>query len=204
MFAPTCIKYTVDQSVNRSGFIQAGTKESQASNTGPCSTLRVLVLIAKVQHFQNILQVRTTYKKSQISFAVLYYFQKINLIPHMSLSGFRPTWRTIFQCVYFMPLHISNKCSSSGGPTCVNTSSGITHWWVSVWRAGQELPPDRHVRQSPTRVGYTRGCLVLSWSSWWWALVARNKQRHEINTLRKSASCWSLTRITSRCTVNKI
>jgi hypothetical protein len=27
-----------------------------------------------------------------------------------------------------MPLHVSsNKCSSSGGPTCVSTSSGITH-----------------------------------------------------------------------------
>ena len=26
------------------------------------------------------------------------------------------------------PLHVSNsKCSSSGGPTCINTPSGITH-----------------------------------------------------------------------------
>jgi hypothetical protein len=33
-----------------------------------------------------------------------------------------------------MPLHVSsNKCLSSGGPTCVNTLSGITHsvGWVS-------------------------------------------------------------------------
>jgi hypothetical protein len=28
----------------------------------------------------------------------------------------------------FMPLHVSSsKCSSSGGPNCINTSSGITH-----------------------------------------------------------------------------
>jgi hypothetical protein len=27
-----------------------------------------------------------------------------------------------------MPLHVSsNKCSSSGGPNCINTSFGITH-----------------------------------------------------------------------------
>jgi hypothetical protein len=27
-----------------------------------------------------------------------------------------------------MPVHVSsNRCSSSGGPNCINTSSGITH-----------------------------------------------------------------------------
>jgi hypothetical protein len=31
-----------------------------------------------------------------------------------------------FSCIYFMPLHVSsNKSSSSGGPNCINTSSGI-------------------------------------------------------------------------------
>ena len=73
-----------------------------------------------------------------------------------------------------MPLHVSsNKCSSSGGPTCINTSSCITH--SGEWLMGRSDP-----------------------------LVARNMYRHEINTLRKSASSWSLTRIRSRCTVNKI
>jgi hypothetical protein len=52
------------------------------------------------------------------------------------------------QCIYFMPLHVSsNKCSSSGGPTCVNTSSGITQcseWLtcrsgVSSWPACQTV-----------------------------------------------------------------
>jgi hypothetical protein len=50
-----------------------------------------------------------------------------------------------------MPLHVSsNKCSSSGGPTCVSTSSGITHsGGLTVWRSGQEetgsqFPPDRN------------------------------------------------------------
>jgi hypothetical protein len=32
----------------------------------------------------------------------------------------------------------------------------------------------RHTRQSPTRVIYTRRCIDTIWSSWWWALVARN------------------------------
>jgi hypothetical protein len=33
-----------------------------------------------------------------------------------------------FLMYLFMPLHISSsKCSSSGGPNCINTSSGITH-----------------------------------------------------------------------------
>jgi uncharacterized membrane protein YsdA (DUF1294 family) len=48
--------------------------------------------------------------------------------------------------------------------------------------------------QSPTRVCYTRLCINKIWPSWWWALVARNMYRHKINTLRKSASSWSLTR----------
>jgi hypothetical protein len=34
----------------------------------------------------------------------------------------------IFQVIYFTPLHVSsNKCLSSGGSNCVNTSSGIIH-----------------------------------------------------------------------------
>jgi hypothetical protein len=39
-----------------------------------------------------------------------------------------------FQCIYFTPLHVScNKCPSSGGSNCVNTSSGIIHssGWLS-------------------------------------------------------------------------
>jgi hypothetical protein len=49
-------------------------------------------------------------------------------------SGWWPTWRTLSQCICFMPLHVSsNKCSSSGGTACVHTSSGITHsgGWLS-------------------------------------------------------------------------
>jgi hypothetical protein len=139
-----------------------------------------------------------------------------------------------------MPLHVSsNKCSSSGGPTCINTPSGITHsgeWLtcrsrgkfppdrhvrqrkVSSWPARQtdetflltgtsdrgKFPLDRHVRQrklsswparqSLTGVYYTRWCINTSWSSWWWALAARNMYTNEINILRKSASSWSLIR----------
>jgi hypothetical protein len=88
-----------------------------------------------------------------------------------------PTRRTVSQCVYFMPLHVSsNKCSSSGWPTCVNTSSGITHsgGWMPEVPVRWKPPPDRHVRPPPTRVCYTRWCIDTKWSSWWWALVARN------------------------------
>jgi hypothetical protein len=38
----------------------------------------------------------------------------------------------------------------------------------------RKLPLDRHVRQSPTRVCYTRWCINTIWTSWWWALAARN------------------------------
>jgi hypothetical protein len=106
-----------------------------------------------------------------------------------------------------MPLHVSsNKCSSLGGSNCINTSSGITHsgGWLSDVPVKRKLfSLDRHVRQLLTRVCYTRWCINTIWPSWWWALVARNTNRHEINTLRKSTSSWSLTRITSRCTVNE-
>jgi hypothetical protein len=76
-----------------------------------------------------------------------------------------------FLMYLFTPVHVSSsKCSSSGEPNCINTSSGITLWWVTVWRAGL----DRHVRQSLTRVCYTRWCINTIWPSWWWALAARN------------------------------
>ena len=108
-----------------------------------------------------------------------------------------------------MPLHVSsNKRSSSGGPSCINTSSGITHsgGWMSGGpvRKKQIFPSDWPARNPPTRVCYTRWCINTTWSSCWWALVARNMKIHKINTLKKSASSWSLTRITSRCMVNKI
>ena len=60
---------------------------------------------------------------------------------------------TLFLNVYFMPLYVSsNKCSSSGGPNCINTSSGITHsgGWVSSG------PSDRPARHPPTKACYTR------------------------------------------------
>jgi hypothetical protein len=38
----------------------------------------------------------------------------------------------------------------------------------------ENFPLDRHVRESSTRVCYTRWSIDTSWSSWWWALVARN------------------------------
>ena len=67
-----------------------------------------------------------------------------------------------------MPLHVSSsKCSSSGGPTSINTPSGITHNGVLI----QVGPPDDEH-------------LLLE--------ICRGV---EINTLRKSASSWSLTRI---------
>jgi hypothetical protein len=92
------------------------------------------------------------------------------------------------QCIYFTPLHVSsNKCSSSGGSNCVNTSSAIIHssGWLSCVPVGREPPPDGLTRQSPTIVYYTRWCIDTIWSSWWRAFVAWNMWRREINTLRK-------------------
>jgi hypothetical protein len=55
-----------------------------------------------------------------------------------------------FLMYLFMPLHVSSsKCSSSGGPNCINTSSGIT-------------------------LCYTRWCINTIWPSWWSAIAARN------------------------------
>jgi hypothetical protein len=45
------------------------------------------------------------------------------------------------QCIYFIPLHVSsNKCSSSGGSNCVNTSSSIIHssGWLSCVPTGTQ------------------------------------------------------------------
>jgi hypothetical protein len=163
-----------------------------------------------------------------------------------------------FSMYYFMPLHVSNnKCSSSGGLTCINTSSGITHsgGWLSdvpAWQAGQTFTQQSvlyqiwydifvnckwvatrwqlyntrlhtnntqndtkqtihsttqnlrtvqnfgRVRAVPglgelypgicltteekarknlsqgSRTTWIHKCIDTSWSSWWWALVARN------------------------------
>jgi hypothetical protein len=53
-----------------------------------------------------------------------------------------------FLLYLFTPLHVSNnKCSSSGGPDCINTSSGITHSgeWLS------DMPVKRKPTQRPLR-----------------------------------------------------
>ena len=96
------------------------------------------------------------------------------------------------QCIYFTPLHVpSNKCSSSGGSNCVNTSSGIIHssGWLSCVPTGTQ-------DKSPTRVYYTRWCidnLILLMMSTCCSehVEAWNKY------IEKSASSWSLTRVCS-------
>jgi hypothetical protein len=97
-------------------------------------------------------------------------------------------------------------CPSSGVYSLYTQKWYMSYRFVESFRAGAyvvfhdkinlwKFPPDRHVRQSPTRVCYTRWCIGTSSSSWWWAFVARNMQRHEMNILRKRASSWLLTRI---------
>ena len=86
------------------------------------------------------------------------------------------------------PLHVlSSKCSSSGGPTSINTPSGITHTggWLSecVITDGvliQVGPPDDEHSLLETCRGV------------------------EINTLRKSASNWSLTINTKLCLFKRV
>jgi hypothetical protein len=81
------------------------------------------------------------------------------------------------QCIYFTPLHVSsNKCSSSGGSYCVNTSSGIIHTSGSCVLVRRELRPDRHTRQSPTRLYYIRWCIDTIW-------LYRSSQRYLFSLL---------------------
>lgn len=54
--------------MNRSGFIQAGTKQSQAKTLDRAGALRVLALIAKVLYFRNILRVRTISEEKRANF----------------------------------------------------------------------------------------------------------------------------------------
>jgi hypothetical protein len=106
---------------------------------------------------------------------------------------------TLFQCIYFTPLHVSsNKCSSSGGSNCVNTSSGIIHctgWLSCVPVSTQDSHPLEYIIPDDVLTQFDppddehllletcRGVKQIHW---------------------KGASSWSLTRITSKCTVNKI
>ena len=101
-------------------------------------------------------------KVLQCSFYVLLTVQ------HLDVSLVNDQLDALFFNVFVStPLHVSSsKCSSSGGPTCINTPSGITQ--SSGWLS------DRPARQSNTRLCYTRWCINTSWPSWWWALAARN------------------------------
>ena len=69
------------------------------------------------------------------------------------------------QCIYFTPLHVSsNKCSSSGGSNCVNTSSGIIHssGWPSFVPVGRELSSlptgtqNKYIEKSASSCSLTR------------------------------------------------
>ena len=104
---------------------------------------------------------------SILIFEVLILLFYILLTVHLDVILVNDQLDALFFNVFIStPLHVSSsKCSSSGGPTCINTPCGITH--SSGWLSGR--PVGR-----PTRVCYTRWCINTSWTSWWWALAARN------------------------------
>ena len=92
------------------------------------------------------------------------------------------------------PLHVSSsKCSSSGGPTYINTPSGITHssGWLSGRPVGRTGKPDSH----PLECVIPDGVLIQVGPPDDEHLLLETCRGVEINTLRKSASSWSLTRI---------
>ena len=93
------------------------------------------------------------------------------------------------------PLHVSSsKCSSSGRPTCINTPSGITH---SSGRLSGRYA------SHPLECVVPDGVLIQVGPPDDEHLLLETCRGVEINTMEKSASSLSLTRITSRCTVNK-
>ena len=67
------------------------------------------------------------------------------------------------------PLHVSsNKCSSSGGPNCINTSPGITH--SGGWRS--DGPGRRCFEQQVLIIRRTNLYQYITWhNTLWWVAV---------------------------------
>jgi hypothetical protein len=109
-------------------------------------------------------------------------FQVSQIVSKFCVSGVKIQCRLMtnlmhsFLMYLFMSLHVSSsKCSSSGGPNCINTSSGITHsgeWLSDVPVKRKQFPLDRHA--TLTRLCYITCCFNTIWPSWWWALAVRN------------------------------
>jgi hypothetical protein len=96
-----------------------------------------------------------------------------------------------FLMCLFMPLHVSSsKCSSSGGRNCINTSSGITQsgGWLS------DVPV-----LTGTSESHSPKCVIPDDVLIQFGLPDDEhfllETCRDINTLRKSASSWSLPRI---------
>ena len=79
---------------------------------------------------------RKSVEKIQVSFYIL-------LTVHLDVILVNDQLDALFLNVFIStPLHVSSgKCSSSGGPTCINTPSGITHssGWLSDGPVGRKL-----------------------------------------------------------------
>jgi hypothetical protein len=100
-----------------------------------------------------------------------------------------------------MPLHVSsNKCSSSGGPNCINTSYGITHsggWLSDVPVKGKQVSP-WPARQTSTfyedlRTSTTVSCSVLlKWEMFQTKVVEKIKTQILCSKFffRKSCRLW--------------
>jgi hypothetical protein len=81
-----------------------------------------------------------------------------------------------FLMYLFMPLHVSSsKCSSSGGPNCINTSSCITHSgeWLSVCQVGHY--PELHQDAQSTK--YKIPTWIFALELWMIALDDLQKNR---------------------------
>ena len=116
---------------------------------------------------------------------VVYY---ILLTVHLDVLLVNDQLDALFLSVFISkPLHVSSsKCSSSGGSTCINTPSGITH--SSGWL------PACLSDSRPLECVIRDGVLIQVGPHDNEHLPLETCRGVEINTLRKSASSWSLSR----------
>ena len=129
------------------------------------------------------------YFSSLVSFPLSVFLSVYGLltVQHLDVILGNDQLDALFSNVFIStPLHISSsKSSSSGGPTCINTPSGITHSFLPTGL------PDSH----PLECVIPDGILIQVGPPDDEHLLLETCRGVEINTLEKSASSWSLTRI---------
>ena len=125
-----------------------------------------------------------------------FYFYILLTVQHLDVILVNDQIDALFLNVFIStPLHVSkSKCSPSGGPTCINTPSGITH--SSGWLSGR---PARHstmctiMKYTPSQEWNRLNILqqAPSWPSAWNVHVHSIPQHNSNNKLLLSSSSSS-------------